>query len=214
MTEGTWGGASFRSPRTSGPQFHRRVEGTAGGSLKTGRPPEEDPGERVSHLSSSLGKRGGPVCRGGPGPRLAVHPAGQHRAPGPPHLPSMPSPRAPRSETRASGRLDPRWLPSHPPAPTHRSAGLRRVPAAPGLAAKVGRGGGRVVDVGQPLLGPARLLCPIRGTTEPRRGPEQRICKCRAGGVRGGEGLQAVSLGVLGAPQPSPVGLEQRPPIA
>lgn len=84
MTEGTWGGASFRSPRTSGPQFHRRVEGTAGGSLKTGRPPEEDPGERVSHLSSSLGKRGGPVCRGGPGPRLAVHPAGQDRAPGHP----------------------------------------------------------------------------------------------------------------------------------
>lgn len=29
-----------------------------------GRPPEEDPGERVSHLSSSLGKRGGQCARG------------------------------------------------------------------------------------------------------------------------------------------------------
>ena len=54
-----WGGASFCLPWASGPQFHRRAEGTAGGSLKTGRPLEKDPRERVSHLSSSLGKSRG-----------------------------------------------------------------------------------------------------------------------------------------------------------
>lgn len=107
----------------------------------------EDPGGRPRGAGEPsqqlLGQEGGGQCAGGvldPDSPCTLLAKTEPRDT--PHPPSMPSPRAPRSGTRASGRLDPRWPPSHPPAPTHRSAGLRRVPAAPGLAAKVGRGGG------------------------------------------------------------------------
>lgn len=44
----------------------------------------------------------------------------------------------------------------------------QRITAAPALAAEVGRGGGRVIDVGQPILVSALLLGPVRGTAVSR----------------------------------------------
>lgn len=92
--------------------------------------------------------------------RLAMHPAGQDRALGP--LSALHAqPRAPRSGAEGLRETGPSVAPSHPP-PTHRSAGLRRIPAARALLPRWGEER-RSHQCRAARPGAARLLCPIRG---------------------------------------------------
>lgn len=171
-----------------------------------GRPPEEDPGERVSHLSSSLGKRGGQCARGvldpdSPCTLLAKTEPWDPRTRPPCPAPVHPDPgRGPQGDWTLGGPLPPSrpdsplcWAPPRPgrPGPCCRG-GARRRASHQCRAARPGAGAA-------PLPDPRHNRTPAGSRTMHLQVWRSRRCQRRGGA----EGCQPGGAG--GAP-PVPCG--------